>query len=228
MKPNSIRVACALAVFLLVVSPLRATGFKLGTPGPEDAPQLVTTGPEPAVRFPVVHQHAASGCGGYLYFSKRTIRYEVLHPDKDKGHSFEYPMSDLVVAKQWTFLATSMPEVEYKFRDGRVFHFFRVKRKMAESESQKFGWDDVLPYEALVDAAMNFDSLLAQVQAANAQMAVAAKAAAGAAAPSATPAVDDTTAMDSAGLDVPPPPPWGQPAAARATAPAAPGNGGRP
>ena len=75
---------------------------------------------------------------------------------------------------------------------------------------------------------MNFDSLLAQVQASNAQMAAAAKAAAGATAPSAVPAVDDTTAMDSAGLDVPPPPPWGPPAPARATAPGAAGNGGRP
>jgi len=227
MQSKTIRAAYALAMFLLIVSPLGAVGITLGTPGPDDAPQLVTTGPEPAVRFPVGHLHTASGCGGYLYFSKRTIRYEVLYPDKDKSHSFEYPMSDLVVARQWTFLASAMPEVEYKFRDGRVFHFFRVKRKIVDSKSEKFGWDNVLPFQALMDAATNFDALLAQVQASNVQMAVAAKAAAGSAAPTAA-IVDDTTAMDSAGLDVPPPPPWSQPGAARATAPAAPGNGGRP
>ncbi|HKM89589.1 MAG TPA: hypothetical protein VJX29_03155 [Candidatus Acidoferrales bacterium] len=38
----------------------------------------------------------------------------------------------------------------------------------------------------------------------------------------------DTSIMDSAGLDVPPPPPWGRPAPASAGVPAAPGNGGRP
>jgi len=226
MRSKGIRVACALGLFFLVVPPLRAAGFKLGTPGPDDAPQLVTTGAEPVVRFPVVHQHAASGCGGYLYFSARTIRYEVLHPDKDKGHSFEYPLADLVVAKQWTIMGSAMPEVEFKFRDGRVFHFFRARRKLAEDESAKMTWDNVLPYEALLEAATSFQSVLAQVQANNAQTAAVAKAAA--AAPPTAPPVDDSTAMDSAGLDVPPPPPWGRPALASAGVPAAPGSGGRP
>jgi hypothetical protein len=225
MQLRSIRVACALALFLLAVPSLRAAGFKLGTPGPDDAPQLITSGAEPVVRFPVAHQHAASGCGGYLYFSKRTIRFEVLHPDRDKSHSFEYPISDLVVAKQWMFMASAMPEAEFKFKDGRVFHFFRVRRKLAEDESVKMTWDNVLPFEALVSAATNFDALLAQVQASDAQTVATAKAAAGAVPPGAAATLDDTTAMDSAGLDVPPPPPWGQPVAASAATPV---NGGRP
>jgi len=44
----------------------------------------------------------------------------------------------------------------------------------------------------------------------------------------AKPVLADTSIMDSAGLDVPPPPPWGRPAPASAGAPAAPGSGGRP
>ncbi len=221
---KGIYVACALGLFLLVVPPLRAAGFKLGTPGPDDAPQLVTSGAEPVVRFPVVHQHAASGCGGYLYFSSKTIRFEVLYPEKDKGHAFEYAVADLVVAKQWTIMGSAMPEVEFKFRDGRVFHFFRVRRKLAEDASAKMTWDNVLPYEALLEAATNFQSMLAQVQASTAQtVAAAAKAA------PAAPPVDDTASMDSAGLDVPPPPPWAKPAGGNPVpASGGPGSGGRP
>jgi hypothetical protein len=44
----------------------------------------------------------------------------------------------------------------------------------------------------------------------------------------AKPVIADTAAMDSSGLDVPPPPPWGQPGAASGTAPVPGGNGGRP
>jgi hypothetical protein len=224
MRLNGIRAVSVLGLILLIVPLLGSKGFTVGTPGPDDAPQLVTLGGEPAVRFPVAHQHAASGCGGYLYFSAKTIRFEVLYPEKDKGHAFEYPRADLVVAKQWTFMATSMPEAEFKFKDGRVFHFFRVRRKLAEDASVKMTWDNVLPYDALVEAATNFPSVLAQVQASAAQTVAAAAAPAAPAAPP----VDDTVAMDSAGLDVPPPPPWGRSAPASAGAPGVTGNRGRP
>jgi hypothetical protein len=200
--------ACSVFLFLLLAAPVHAA-YKLGIAGPEDAPQLVTAGPDPVIRIPVAHQHAASGCGGYLYFSRRTMRYEVLHPDRDKIHSFEKPMADLIVAKQWTFLGTSMPEAEFKFRDGSVYHFFRVKKKMAEASNEKFNWDDVLPWEVLVDAATKFEVVVSQVQASVAQ----ASAPTAPAAP-APPPVDDSTSMDSSGLDVPPPPPWRTPAPA--------------
>jgi hypothetical protein len=206
MRPKILSAASVLPFFFLIALPLHAAGFKLGTPGPEDAPQLVTPGPDPVIRIPAAHQHAASGCVGYLYISRKTMRYEVLHPDKDKGHSFEEALADLTVAKQWTFLGSGMPEAEFKFRDGRVYHFFRVKKKMTEATNEKFVWDDVLPWELLVDAATKFDVVVGQVQAANAQAVVAATPAA-----PAPPPVDDSAAMDSAGLEVPPPPPWTRP-----------------
>ena len=205
-------IACLLAS-LSFVPPLHAAGYNLGIPGPEDAPQLVTTGAEPAVRIPVAHQHAASGCGGYLYFSARTIRFEVLHPDRDKSHGFEYPRADLVVAKQWTIMGSTMPEAEYKFKDGRVFHFFRVKRKLAENESEKMTWDNVLPYDLLLEAATNFPAVLALAQSSNALVAGGAIAAPNGAAPTGPPPPDDTAALGYSGLDIPPPPPWVQPAA---------------
>jgi len=212
--------ACVVALFLLAAGPLRAKGITIGTPGPDDGPQLVTAGPDPVVRIPAAHQHAASGCVGYLYFSHRSIRYEVLHPDRDKVHAFEEQLSDLTVAKQWTFLGSGMPEAEFKFKDGRVFHFFRVRKKLTEATNEKLNLDDVLPWDLLVDAATKLDVVVAQVQAANAQVAAAA---APPPAPAAPP-VDDSTAMDSAGLDVPPPPPW-RPAATGA-APSSAGSAG--
>jgi hypothetical protein len=207
MRPRFLHAASFLSLFVLLALPLYAAGTKLGTPGPEDAPQLVTPGPDPVIRIPAAHQHAASGCIGYLYFSRKTIRYEVAHPDRDKEHSFEEPVANLIVARQWVFLMSGMPEAEFKFRDGRVFHFFRVKKKLIDATNEKLGWDDILPWELLVDAATKFDTVAAQVQAANAQSVAAATPAAPAAPP-----VDDSTAMDSAGLEVPPPPPWGRPA----------------
>jgi hypothetical protein len=149
------------------------------------------------------------------------MRYEVLHPDRDKIHSFEKPMADLIVAKQWTFLGSGMPEAEFKFRDGSVYHFFRVKKRMAEASNEKFNWDDVLPWDLLVDAATKFEVVVSQVQASVAQ----ATAPAAPAAP-APPPVDDSTRMDSSGLDVPPPPPWGT--RAPASAPAGSPGAGRP
>lgn len=207
MRPRITLAACALAILFSNALPLCAAGIKIGTPGPDDGPQLVTPGPDPVIRIPVAHQHAASGCVGYLYFSRRAMRFEVIHPDRDKIHAFEEPLANLTVAKQWTFLGSSMPEAEFKFKDGRVFHFFRVKKKFTEAANEKFNWDDVLPWDLLVDAATKFDVVAGQIQAANAQVAAAAKAAADAAAPP-PPPVDDSAAMDSAGLDVPPPPPW--------------------
>ena len=223
MPSKLLKFASALAVLFLFAGPARAAGFKIGTPGPEDAPQLVTPGPDAVIRIPVAHQHAASGCVGYLYISRKTMRYEVLHPEKDKEHSFEEPIADLTVAKQWTFLGSGMPEAEFKFRDGRVYHFFRLKKKMIGATNEKMTWDDVLPWELLVDAATKFDTVVAQIQAANTQLAAAATAAAPAAPP-----LDDSTAMDSAGLEVPPPPPWRLPAPTAGSGPAAPGGYGRP
>jgi len=166
------------------------------------------------IRIPVSHEHFASFCYGYLYFSRKTVRYEVLHPERDKIHSFEKPMADLLVARQWTLLGSAAPDAEFKFRDGSTFHFRRVKRKVAEAMTEGFTWDGVLPWDLLIDAATKFDVVAGQVQASVAQ-------AAAAAAP-APPPVDDSTAMDSSGLEVAPPPPWRSPAPAGSPGPGRP------
>lgn len=219
----------AMAVLLataLGISPVYSKGTSLGTPGPEDAPQLVSLGGEPAVRIPVAHQHAASGCGGYLYFSASKIRFEVLYPERDKPHAFEYPRADLVVAKQWTIMGSPLQEAEFKFRDGRVFHFFRVKKKLAENESEKMTWDNVLPYELLLEGATNYPALLASAQSASGTLAAGTSGTASAAAPASPPPPDASAALGAAGLDVPPQPAWPRAGASAAPPPA--GGNGRP
>jgi hypothetical protein len=140
-------------------------------PSNDDAVELVTAGDHPVFRYPVAHQHAASGCGGYLYFSRDTIRYEVVKPESDKRHSFEQKRSDLTVAGQWRFWGQPMDEAEFKFRDGSVYHFFRARKAFVDgSTSTRLGWSDVLPHQELVDAAMDFDGILDKIQAREARL----------------------------------------------------------
>ena len=50
----------------------------------EGGPDLLSgPGGEPILRYPVAHQHAATGCLGWLYISHDTMRYEVLSPEQD-------------------------------------------------------------------------------------------------------------------------------------------------
>jgi hypothetical protein len=129
-------------------------------------PNLVS-GPngEPILRYPVAHQHAATGCLGYLYVSRDTMRYEVLFPEQDKGHAFELRRSDLTVAQQWRFWGTSLPEAEFKFSGGGTYHFFHVRNRILESHNTKFSWGDVLPFQDLIDGTQKFDDIVALLKA---------------------------------------------------------------
>lgn len=140
-------------------------------PSSDDAVELVTSGDHPVFRYPVAHQHAASACVGYLYFSRDSIRYEVLRPDSDKRHSFEQKRADLTLAGQWRFWGQPIDEAEFKFRDGSVFHFFRMRKAYVDSSTNtRPSWSDVLPHQELVDAALDFDGILDKIQAREARL----------------------------------------------------------
>jgi len=162
------------AVLLLVSLASAQFGGKRGrasAPSTDDSVELVSAGDNPVFRYPVAHQHAASGCAGYLYFSRDSIRFEVLKPEKDKGHSFEQRRSDLTVAGQWRFWGQAIDEAEFKFRDGSVYHFFRVRKSFVEgSTNNRLNWSDVLPHQELVDAALDFDGILDKIEAREARL----------------------------------------------------------
>ncbi len=145
-----------------------------GTVTTEDGPDLVSQGSDPVIRYPVAHQHTTTGCAGYLYVSRTTIKFEVLGPPQDKAHAFELKRSDLTTAQQWRFWGTTLPEAEYKFRGGGTYHFFRVHRSWVENVqrtgNQKLDWADVLPFQELIDVVMDFDGILDKIAAREARL----------------------------------------------------------
>ena len=125
---------------------------------------LVKDAAEPTFRFVVAHQHGKSACYGELFITRGTMRYVVKAPAENRDHGFSYPRSSLTEARQWRFLRSAMPEVEYKFSGGGTYHFFRIRESMYENPSQKFAWDDVLTWQPLMTAALEFDQILALAQ----------------------------------------------------------------
>ncbi len=167
------RLALVSATVLLLAALSSAQFGKRSPSAPSsgDAVELVSGGDNPVFRYPVAHQHAASACVGYLYFSRDSIRYEVLRPDTDKRHSFEQKRADLTTAGQWRFWGQPLDEAEFKFRDGSVYHFFRMRKAYVDNTTNtRPSWSDVLPHQELVDAAMDFDGILDKIQAREARL----------------------------------------------------------
>ncbi len=122
---------------------------------------LIKGEPDPTFKFPVAHQHAATGCYGYLYITRDQIWYDVVAPASDRSHGFRLTRATLTDARQWKFMGSTMPEVEFKFANGKTYHFFRVREELIgqpSAESRKLRWDDVLSWEPLAQAAINFDA----------------------------------------------------------------------
>lgn len=122
---------------------------------------LIKGEPQPTFRFAVAHQHAASGCYGYLYVSRDEVWYEVKSPATDSDHGFRYPRSTVTEARQWKFMGSSMPEVEFKFSSGKTYHFFRVRESLLEQPSltsKSLKWEDIRSWEPLAQAVEDFDA----------------------------------------------------------------------
>jgi hypothetical protein len=116
--------------------------------------------PTPIFRFAVAHQHAKSGCIGYLYVSRVGLEYNVKAPASDNDHGFRYARSQLVDARQWRFMGSDMPELELKFSDGKVYHFFRVRESLIGEpslEPGKMKWEDIRSWEPMLQAIQKFD-----------------------------------------------------------------------
>ena len=131
--------------------------------GERGGPELITDAAgNPVLRYPVGHQHTASGCVGYLYISKTTIKFD---SKTEPTHSFEYNRADLTVAQQWHMLMTALQEAEFKFKNGTTWHFFHLKKRTVETTNTRFGWGDVLSFQDLINGAMRYDEVVAQLQA---------------------------------------------------------------
>jgi hypothetical protein len=122
--------------------------------------ELVNPGDNPAVRYPVAHFGGAglfaSFDYGYLYFSRDTIRYEVV---RGGGHPFEFPRSALEVAKEWTTFGMPNRAAELRFQ-GVNYHFWQVARSnLTSGRARSMGFQD------LINAANNPEDAIAMAEA---------------------------------------------------------------
>jgi hypothetical protein len=121
---------------------------------------LIQGEPTPIIRFAVAHQHAASGCIGYLYLTRGEIQYEVKKPASDSEHGFRFERSLLAEARQWRLMGSTLPELELKFSNGKTYHFFRVRESMITEPSldpRKLKWEDIRSWEPMFQAVQNYD-----------------------------------------------------------------------
>ncbi|HVP43911.1 MAG TPA: hypothetical protein VMS96_10795 [Terriglobales bacterium] len=170
----NVRRSFLLLFILLLAASASAQLFKRpqpGIPADEDGAQLVKSGDESVLRYPVAHVHFGSGCAGYLYFSRDKIWYEVVRPEGEKGHSFQYARSDLSNANQWTIWGQPNEAAELKFHGGTTtYHFMRMRKRWIDGGTTKLDWANVLAYQELVEAATRFDDVMDRVRAREARL----------------------------------------------------------
>jgi hypothetical protein len=124
--------------------------------------------PEPAFRFPVAHDHGlgswARFCSGYLTITHNEIQYEVLRPAENRGHAFRVPRSSLLEAGKWRGLGPAAA-AEFKFPGGKVYHFYLVYPKTLDKDPHTLlTGKDVLDWPPVVEVAMGFDDVVAEIQ----------------------------------------------------------------
>lgn len=134
-----------------------------GAEGERGGPELAGDEANPALRYPAAHQHAMTGCMGYLTITRERMTFE---SKTEPAHSFDRALADMTTAQQWRLLGTALQEAEFKFRGGGTYHLFHVKKRTVENANTRFGWDDVLDFQALIDGATRFDEVVQSLRAA--------------------------------------------------------------
>lgn len=126
------------------------------------APALLVSGDNAVVQFPVIHHHGISDCYGYLYFSKDSIRYEVVRPEKKKDHAFEYKRADVLVAREASnWVGQHFMRIE--FRDGKPHEFFAIYPSGLQRSGDVKG-SDMLPPQDLLAAANDLPTLVSRLE----------------------------------------------------------------
>lgn len=74
-------------------------------------PFLLNATDGPWLYFPIIHQHGAGRCYGYLQVSDTQVRYRVV--TGDKKHEFEYPKEQVAARRNRNFLAMDLPRGHY-------------------------------------------------------------------------------------------------------------------
>ena len=153
---------CGWVAALLLSVPLWGQkGAASSMSGSSTEGELVNPGDNPAVRYPVAHI-AGSGLFasfdyGYLYFSRDTIRYEVVRGNSNRA--FEFRRSELEVAKEWTTFGLPNRAAELRFH-GTNYHFWQVTRANLQS-----GRPRSMGFQELINVANNPEDAIAMGEA---------------------------------------------------------------
>ena len=134
-----------LAAGILVPVSAGAAWFQEAEPSPKR--------PNPVVRFVVAHLHGATGCYGYLYFSRDRIRYQAVRPLALK-HSFASARAELKEAKE-----SPSQTLTLIFRDGKAQEFMHLPPAKVDLGRHQPG--DALPVRNIAIAAREFEKVMA-------------------------------------------------------------------
>ena len=146
------------------------------------------------VRYPVAHLHEKAVCFGYLYFNRDTIRYAVLRPVADRGHSVIMRRTEVAEAQKRPFFVLRLAAAEFSLRSGARLAFAPVAKGAVEGNRKLE--DSQLPVELLLEAANSYTELQTRLLArARSQTAAAA---------AATPAPPRSKPAPPANLPLPP------------------------
>jgi hypothetical protein len=136
------------AISVRCASPLHADG-SLTLP---QAPSLAAAANE--LRLPVAHLHVGTWCMGYLSISADELRYEVVHPDKDKAHSFQLKRSDIRAVQPWNLLGQVQNIAEIKA--GRSnYHFYLLQSDADLAPGRRWNVNNAGPATTLISAILN-------------------------------------------------------------------------
>jgi hypothetical protein len=105
-------------------------------------------------RFPVAHVHFGTVCRGFLYVGSNTVRYEVVQPDKDKGHSFQLTRSEIAGVQPWIVAGRAQNIAE--IRTSRVvYHFWLLRNEADVNSGGVFNGGAAAPAATLIAAIQN-------------------------------------------------------------------------
>lgn len=134
---------------------LFAIAESVGAQGPAQPNQTPAAASNGDLRFAVAHKHMATWCYGYLYVTGTEVRYEVVQPQSDRGHSFTADRSSVVVSHR-TVLGQALPNFINLKVKSQSYNFLWLAN---EAEVRSGGAHRMTPPEAAPP-----DTLIAAIQ----------------------------------------------------------------
>jgi hypothetical protein len=106
------------------------------------------------LRFPVAHLHIGTWCMGYFYVTEEGIRYEVVGPEKYKGHSFQLQRSEMKAVQPWNLMGQLQNIAEIKAARAN-YHFYLLQSEADLDPARRWSPASAAPATTLLTAIAN-------------------------------------------------------------------------